>query len=266
MLDHGHVVIQVELNGVPRQFMVDTGGLLSTVREDVAAEEKLKTYRVRDDLDITGVGHGKRVERYATADTLAFGKLKAEAVHLLIEPSGALAEDGIIAPDFLRNFDLEFDFAANTLNLFKPHACDDHVVYWGGPYVVLPMDVTNQGHIRVLTTLDGAELETTVDTGSPGSLIGAATAASKFDLQLGQGGVALHGAGGGLAMASQHRFHTLSLAGLTINNPLLLVSKDESAWRSDYSSLLLGLKELRLFHVYIAYRERKLYLSPVPAR
>jgi predicted aspartyl protease len=262
-LEQGHVRIEVRLDGVPRHFIVDTGGLLSGVSEAVAADQKLPTHGIRDDLDIKGIG-GKRTERYAIADTLTMGKLKASDVQLLIEAATAPGEDGVIAPDYLRNFDLEFDFAARTLNLFRPHRCEDHVVYWGGTYTVLPMHLTEQGHIQIEATLDGAALEAMVDTGAPASLIGARTVASKFDLELGPGEVAVRGGTGGVTTASAHRFHTLTLGGLTINDPPLLVTADESAWRSDYSILLLGLRELRMFHVYIAYRARKLYLSPLP--
>jgi predicted aspartyl protease len=260
-LEHGHVRIEVQLDGVPRHFIVDTGGLLSGVSEAVATEQKLPTHGVRYDLDIKGIG-GKRTERYAIADTLTIGKLKASDVNLLIAET-APGEDGVLAPDYLRNFDLEFDFAAKTLNLFRPHRCDDHVVYWGGSYTVLPIRLTEQGHIQIPVTLDGTELEAMVDTGGPGSLIGARTVAAKFDLDLGPGDVGIGGMTGGVTTASAHRFHTLALGGLTINNPPLLVTADESAWRSDYASLLLGLRELRMFRVYIAYRAHKMYLSPL---
>src|SRR5579871_4678101 len=109
-LEDRHVRIAVQLNGVPRQFIVDTGGVMSSVSDKVAAEQKLKSFRVRDDLDIGGLG-GKRTKRYAVADTLTFGKLKAPDVRLLIEPGVGSGADGLIAPDYLRNFDVEFDFA-----------------------------------------------------------------------------------------------------------------------------------------------------------
>ena len=261
-IEHGHILIDVSLNGVPRHFIIDTGAVFSSVSQTVVADQKLKTYDVRDNLNIAGIG-GKRTERYAVADTLTFAKLKAETVRLLIEPSIA-GEDGVVAPDYLRNFDLDFDFANNTLNLFRPHLCEGHAVYWGDSYVVLAMTVTDQGHIRVLTNLDGVELEALVDTGAPASLIGARTVEAKFDLHADNGAMAIQGASGGLTTASAHRFSTLALGGLTVKSPTMFISADEVAWRSDNSSLLLGLHELRMFHVYVAYREHKMYLSLLP--
>lgn len=261
-IEHGHVRIEASVNDVPRHFIIDTGGLLSSVTEKVVRSQKLKTLQISDAYDIGGVGGG-RIKRYAIADTLTFAHLRANDVHLLVHADNRSDEDGVIAPDYLRNFDLEFDFAGKTLNLFRPHPCPDHVVFWPGSTVVLPMDVTRQGHIRVRARLDGEEFEAMVDTGSPSTLIGTRTAAAKFQMEpSGEGGVTLHGGAGATTQATAHLFHTLQLGGITINNPPLLVAADETAWRSDYADILLGLNELSKLHVYIAYREKKMYLSP----
>jgi predicted aspartyl protease len=261
-IEHGHVRIEAALNGTPRHFIIDTGGFMSSVTERVVADQNLKTFRISDAYDIGGVGGG-RTKRYAVADTLSFARLKANDVHLLVEPGGAGDEDGVIAPDYLRNFDLEFDFATGTLNLFQPHPCPDHAVYWPGNYVVLPMDVTAQGHIRVLTNLDGKDFEAMLDTGSPSTLIGERTASAQFQLERGDAeSGTMTGGTGASTKVWPHRFGALQLGGITINHPPLLVSADETAWRSDHADVLLGLNELSKLHLYIAYRERKLYVSP----
>lgn len=264
-LQNGHVRITASVNDVPRHFIIDTGGLLSTVTQKVAEEQKLKTRPIDEDIKIHGLGGG-RIERYAVADTLTFAHLKANNVHLLMIADSGDGEDGLIAPDYLRNFDLEFDFAARTLNLFRPHRCADHVVYWSSPYVVLPLDINDRGHIQVPVTLDGQEMRAFLDTGAPGTLIGARTAAAKFQIAPSDmSGIGLGGVSGGVTGAAQQLFHTLQLGGLTINNPPLLVTENESGWRSEHADILLGLHELSRLHLYIAYREKKLYLSPGPA-
>lgn len=262
-IEHGVVHITASVNDVPRHFIVDTGGLLSTITEKVAREQKLKALRISTVHDIGGVGG--RLEHYVVADTLTFARLRANDVHLLVMPDRNDGQDGLIAPDYLRNFDLEFDFAAKILNLFHPHRCADHVVYWPGPYVVLPLDVTQQGHIRLPVTLDGKDLEAMLDTGSSSTVIGARTAAAKFPpAPSGSGTVAVWGVAG-VTSATSRLFHTLQIGGLTINNPPLLVTEDEAAWRLERNDLVLGMRELSRLHLYIAYREKKLYLSPGPA-
>ena len=61
---------------------------------------------------------------------------------------------------------------------------------------------------------------------------------------------------------TEHRFHDLQLGGITINNPLMLVAENETTWRGEHADLLLGINELSRLHVYIAYREKKMYVSP----
>lgn len=259
-LRHGHIVVGVQLDGVPRNFVVDTGGFLSSVTKEVAEGQGLKTHLINDDIAISGIG-GEKAARYAIADTMRFGHLQANDVRLVIEPDAA-GEDGLIAPDYLRNFDIEIDFSQKTLNLFKPHPCAGRAVYWTDHYTTLPLNITSQGHIRVLATLDGKELEALVDTGSPATLIGARTASVTFQLAAPDNKVTISGSAGGNTQAGLHRFGTLQLGNIAINNPPLLVTEDEAAWRSDNASLLLGLQELSKFHLYIAYSRSEMYLSP----
>jgi len=77
-----------------------------------------------------------------------------------------------------------------------------------------------------------------------------------------------------------HRFATLELNGLTIRNPEITIlpdvastketEKESRAWFYKTSStgydLLLGIHELSRLHVYIAYKERKVYVSGVDDR
>ena len=260
---HGHIQVAVLVNDVPRNFMIDTGGFISSINQKIVESENLKTLAINDNLAISGIG-GQKAERYAIADTLTMAHLRAKDVRLVVMPASAdSGDDGVIGPDYLRNFDMEFDFKNKTLNLFRPHPCSRHAVYWTDQFTALPMDITSQGHIRVRAILDGEDFQAMVDTGSPATLIGARTATSKFNIGPPTIGVALTGSTGGSAFATLHRFHSLQLGNITINNPPLLVSSDETAWRSDYSGLLLGLQELSKFHIYIAYRERTMYLSPI---
>jgi predicted aspartyl protease len=260
-IKHGHVTVAVQLNGVPRSFIIDTGGFLSSVTEKVVQDQGLKTREIGANISITGIGGG-RSKHYATADTLIIGKLRATDVRLIVQSQAPDGEDGVLAPEYLRNFDLDFDFANHTLNLFQPHPCGDHVGYWANKFTALPLDVTAQGHIRMVSNLDGKEMETLIDTGSPTSLIGA-LAASRFDVDTSTMNLTIHGATGGSTSALMHRFHSLKLGNIDIQNPPLIVAADGAGWRDEHCDLLLGLFELSKFHVYIAYNAKTIYLSPI---
>jgi predicted aspartyl protease len=263
-IKHGHIVVGAQINDVPRSFVIDSGGFLSSVTAKVAEEQGLKTREITDRLSIKGVG-GERAKRYAIADTLIIGRLRATNVRLVVQPQAPDGEDGVLAPEYLRNFDLDFDFANHTLNLFHPHPCSDHVVYWTDQFTALPLDITSQGHMRVLSILDDKELETLIDTGSPSSLIGA-RAASRWNIDTSTMDLTIYGSTGGSTPALMHRFHSLKLGNIDIQNPPLIVAKDDAGWRDEHCDLLLGLRELSKFHIYVAYNAKTIYLSPISVR
>jgi predicted aspartyl protease len=258
-IEHGHITVPVLIDDVPRKFLIDTGAFLSTVSQKVAENQGLKTRLIYDGYNISGIG-GQRAERYAIADMLTIAHLRANDVRLIVMRN--IEEDGTLGPDYLRNFDIEIDFANKILNLFSPHPCSGHAVYWTDQFATLPMNVTPQGHIRVAALLDGRNVETMIDTGSPATLIGARTATEKFDIAPPAADMTLQGSTGGTSTAAAHRFQSLQLGSLIIHEPSLLVTADEAAVRGDDSDLLLGLRELSKFHVYIAYRSKEMYLSP----
>lgn len=263
-LQHGHVNVPVTVNGRPRTFIVDTGGFTSAVSNTVVEEQGIKTYGIRGNVRLQDAGH-KSAELYATLDEFVIGNQKARSARMMVMEPGGI--EGLIGPDYLRNFDLDFDFASGTLNLFRHHPCSGRAVYWTDDYFVIPMDVTDQGHIRIDVMLEGKPIRAMIDTGSPVTLIGQTVAQSDFNVDMSQVNVdgatatTLTGASGGELNAVPHRFTGLQIGGINIKNPILGITTNERGFHFDYSRLLLGLRELHNLHLYVAYQERKLYFS-----
>jgi hypothetical protein len=57
-------------------------------------------------------------------------------------------------------------------------------------------------------------------------------------------------------------FQTLTFGGVTVNRPHIQIVSDP-VWRED--DLLLGVGILSQLHLYIAYGEKKLYITPALA-
>jgi predicted aspartyl protease len=170
---HGHIVVDVKLNGRPFRFSVDTGGVFSAISSAAVKQLGLSTHPIRDNIRIQDAGGGE-ANRYARIETITIGTTRLENLTLM-EATLPDGEDGVIAPEILRNFDVDLDFDQNLLSLFKPHKCDDHVVYWTDDYATIPFSITEQGHIRLDVELDGKPLHAMLDTGSPYTLIGTET-------------------------------------------------------------------------------------------
>jgi clan AA aspartic protease (TIGR02281 family) len=255
----GHIAVAVTVNGQPLHFIVDTGGFYSTITPAMVEQLGLHPANIRDDIKISDAG-GAQARKFARIDDLVIGTTRARGVTLMIG-NGGRGEDGALAPEMLRNFDLDFDMGARTLNLFKPHPCSDHAVYWTDDYSAVPFDITDQGHIRFAVTLNGVAMRAILDTGAPATLIGDEIAAPLHSQDTSDGAMALAGGSGGALQGSPRLFDDLVIGKFQFPQPTLLVTSKDSTWKSDGGQILLGLNIMQGLHFYIDYKRKVLYLS-----
>lgn len=182
-LAHSHVEVPVTINGRGRTFLIDTGAFTSAVSEQVVAEQQIRTFGIHDNVHIDDAG-GKKAELYVDVDEFVIANQKAHDARMMV--MNAAGVDGLVGPDYLRNFDLDFDFANGTLNLFRHHPCHGRAVYWTDDYFVVPIDVTDDGHIRVDVTLDGKPMRALLDTGAAVTVLGQSVAETDFGLEAGK--------------------------------------------------------------------------------
>ena len=274
---HGRPVVQVEINGTPRRFLVDTAGFISGISPTVARELGLSPQEITS-MEI--YGGGGEVKKFVRVQTLKFGPATARSAQLLLEQNLPAGVDGILSPEYLRNFDLDFDFAAKTLNLFSQDHCKGQVVYWTSDYSEIPFHLSFADHVSLPMTLDGREVAASLDTGASHTVISSQKAAALFDLTE-KVAVPDEGADD----YKTYRFQSLAIEGLSINNPLVIVHLDQAErafqrkhgtektqhiiqYRIDLETpdIIVGMNVLRRLHLYIAYKEKILYLSPAEAR
>lgn len=189
---------------------------------------------------------------------------------------------GTLGADLLRNYDVDIDFGAHRLNLFSQDHCPGKVVYWASANVaVVPMHVVNSGHIIVPVTLDAHQIDAVLDTGASYSMLTAEAAQDTFGLGPNSPDMIKTGDLRGPLESGvyRHTFKSLGLQGLAIENPTLLIHENlvkvsetraastgsripDTNESNGMTDLILGLNELHHLHLYIAYREQKLYISP----
>jgi len=260
----GIFTVPVMVNGVEKKFMIDTGGYASAINEDVAKAMGIPLKKI---IGVNHIDAGSKVaEHWVTVDSLKLGNFEGKKFDLVAAGgSGGDSFDGVLAPDVLRNFDIEFDFANQTMTLFKPHACDGRAVYWTQAYLSLPMRITDSGHARITVNIDGKDVGAIVDTGASFSMIAQRDAARIFDIKPDGGSPAdaetiVSGNGGTLA-AHAYSFKTLSLGEIALNHPNVRLYDGSNILRLEGTSFVLGMSELRFLHLYLAYKERELYIS-----
>src|SRR5258708_24636576 len=96
-------------------------------------------------------------------------------------PDGRVAPgiDGTLAPDVLRAYDAEFDFAGGKFNLYKQNPCMP-AEWTNGPHVEIPFKLDESGHITLTVELDGKDVSTSLDTGSSLSVLRLESAEATF--------------------------------------------------------------------------------------
>lgn len=265
----GRVSVPVALDGVKGLWTVDTGNIVSMIGDTLAAQLKLdREPNMRPGILMGGIA----IAEVARVHSIDFAGMHGGEALLNVAPEAVLAADtiGMLAPDIMKNYDVEFDFAAGKLNVFTPNTCPGGVVYWTkSAFAQVPMKLDEAGHITVPVMLDGKPLMAIVDTGAEGSVISLATLHAALGIDETNpalkptGKIAING------MASSETYHypfaSLTFEGVQVGNPHITILKSTGMGKAG-PELLLGIETLRQLHLYIAYQEGNIYLTPAEAR
>jgi predicted aspartyl protease len=275
--------IDVQIADTRRILLVDTGGVFSAVTKRTVRELKLKP--TQSNVAMTNV-RGQKSDQAVRLPSIALGTLRQEGAYFQVDPAPDNPDDknpepfaGTLGPDLLQKFDADFDFAGHKLNLISPDHCEGKVVYWTAPAVaIVPMHVAQFGHILFPMTLDGKRINVLLDTGASNTTMNLDVARRIFNVDVNAPDVRNVGeiTGGYTANVYLRRFKTLEVDGVVVTEPLITLlpnmmgpaparrtgsltrDTDDAQGLPD---LILGMSVLSKLHVYIAYKESKLYLS-----
>jgi predicted aspartyl protease len=278
------MLVPVRIDGVAERFLFDSGGSLSQLMPAAAKDLQLASQPAKVRLyDI----YGNSTARQVTVARLAIGDLETRDLTLWIAPArqgddfrwdffrrprwrphGGI--DGVLAPDLLGDYDIELDFADNTLKFLSQDHCEGRVIYWrAANMAVVPMQFRNL-QISVAAVLDGHALTALLDTGSPRSTVSLDTAQDVFHLMPGAGLSRTGRLGTTDQPVYSLRLHQLSFDGVRVDNPVFDVIPDlmrpksqaaDAASQVALPSMLLGMDILRKLHLYIAFGEGKIYVT-----
>ena len=257
--DRLSVFVPVTIQGKSKLMLLDTGVASTELTQEAVSELSLYSRR---GIQVQYDTAGQRSNTVADA-SLALGSLRVDQLTLNVASQRNLFSDtthvvGVLATEILSHYDLDIDFPANKLGIMSPDHCEGKVIYWNAPTVaVAPIQVIDSGHIIFPVTVDGKTVNALLDTGASGTSI----AAAEFDYG--------------------HTFKSLGFDGIAVNNPRVeivpAITQDflgrapagspvapiHSEARPDVQwSMVLGMNVLRHFHFYIAYQEKKIYITP----
>ena len=257
-LPDGRIGVPITVEGHTLSFLVDTGGISTTIKWEEARALGLPVRQAIRKL--AGVG-GSMLNFTVTGEKFSIGELRVDNRPIYVETRPLAGADGTLAPDILRNYDVDIDLARGSLSLVAPDRCAGADRTATGS-AVIAMDVGQNGHVRFPVKIDGKTIMATLDTGSAMSLISMQAAAllsiypSSPELSL-------------VRDTGQHRiyaypFQTLEIGAISVKNPRIAIASDRFL-PGETSDLVLGIDALRQMHLTIAYGEKRLYLSAPPA-
>jgi predicted aspartyl protease len=254
-------------NGRPVQLEVDTGSIMSSVDEEFAREAglKLKFSNIRMMFQ-----NNIPVTQSVELDSLALGGATARDVRFMIDPPGFMGPDltGMLGEEFFRNYDVELDFVSGKFNLFAPNTCSVAPVYWTKEaFAQIPMKLVG-AHIVAEALLDGVRVDVVIDTGESRSTMSLDAAKELF----GWSGdnpnlkkVRDRRINGGASVPLYHYpFANLSFEGIQVINPDFDIIPARN-YGERASPIILGVNVLRQLHLYIAYKDKVLYLTTAEA-
>jgi predicted aspartyl protease len=241
-------------------FLVDTGGAVATIQKGQAFNLQLPI--ISTDAELKGVA-GTKLSTFTAVRKISLGGMVGSNLDVYIDPEMPAGADGTLAPDMMKHFDVDFDLMRGKLNLFSPKHCKGQVVYWThSGYVVLPMEVVDNGHIQVPVTVDGAKFSALLDTGARSSIM-SMRAAKALDISEKSPDLKAHSDNDTRYKMYEYPFKQLDFDGVTVTKPHIQVVSDN--FLPGRTDMIIGITILRRLHLYIAYDEEKLYVTPAGA-
>jgi predicted aspartyl protease len=264
-------LVPVTINGTQKKFLLDTGGAATQI--SAAAVEELKLPRVESDVKMLDL-YGNASTYAAKVDSLVLGRLGDRNTRLPImtfEDNDLFS--GILAADYMGKYDIELDFAGGKMNYFSPDHCEGKVVYWPAAAIaIVPMRFVDH-HLNLDVTLEGHRLRAMIDTGAPRTTLYMAEAKRTFGITAEDGDKAF-----------EHIFQKLSFEGLEVGNPHIAIIPDRTGSKDPNNNtltgtrlhreddpetsdpvMLIGMNILNKLHLYVAFGESKIYITPAAA-
>lgn len=273
--------VPVRINGAAKSFLFDTGGSLTLLKQSTADDLKLPVQQGDIEMyDMTG----KVARGQATVHEYIVGVMRGTDVAMQVVPR--TPADGIMGLAGWIALDLDVDFGTDKLNMFSPSHCAGRVQYWTAPALaVVPISMDGL-HMTIPVMLDGKLEQAEIDTGAQTSTLTIAEAKRVFDLTMGSADAPEHSMlnGDPSLKTYTHNFKTLSFGNgdVMVKNPQVEIIPDvvgrEAGTRQlvgnrtrterdrfNAPDMLIGMDVLRKLHLYMAFKENKLYITDASA-
>jgi predicted aspartyl protease len=257
----GGAYVPMTISGTAVNLLIDTGGVESMLTPSTAQALGLKRFY----LVSSSIGYeGSTVDNGVNAPNVKLGGLTGDSMLFAIATKHLPPEEGgTLSNSLLSYYDLDFDFARNKFTIFDPKHCDGAPgSLFTPPFAEVPFTLKDQGHEIVSVELDGRKLDAVVDTGFWHSTADWETIKDLFGMTESTPGITAGRDFGGRGTTYHYPFRTLNFEGVIVNNPdIILAPRSISNMDRLQPQLIIGMDILRRLHIYVAHRERLIYIG-----
>jgi predicted aspartyl protease len=261
-----HLLLPVTLMDRDTHLLLDTGGAWSVMDERFAKSLQLPFRRHTGDVQFFDAVGG-RVSSYVGVPAMKINgiPLKQTFEFLVVNLGGSDRASGTMAMNFFQNMDLELDNAKRTIGLFLQRDCEGGGVHWADESTWFPFR-WDGGIPVVRMQIEGKDINAVIDTGSTSTLIDLDFMRRQFGITPESPGVTKLGIAtlpsGRTAEIYGYTFKSLTISGVAFQN----VPAEIVDLRGGIAQLVLGMNELRFLHLYIATKEKMIYVTAADAR
>lgn len=221
--------------------------------------------------------HGHMFHSMTEARPFILGAMRTDALQFVVTTLPLPGSGGILSADFFKKYDIDLDFSYHKLNMFSSDHCPGQVVYWRAPGVArLPFKFRN-GQMVVKVNVDGRDVDAVINTGSPRSEILIDDYDSFFYRGPNSAGTVLLDDGN-----YAYNFGVLSFGNVAIYHPYLVLThsvmvrgmntgprtgtllRDVNQNNGLQPTLMIGTDLLKKLHIYIAFKEKMIYITQGP--
>jgi tetratricopeptide (TPR) repeat protein/predicted aspartyl protease len=257
--------VLAQINGRDARFLLDSGAFYSLISAATAATYQLRLQPAPFNFRIEGIGGTTDVsEAFVSQFTIA--RITVKNLGFFVGGSD-ISVAGLLGQNFLQRFDVEYDFANGAMRLFHTEGCDHTLLaYWltpDQPYSSMSIeriDAENP-HTVGVAYINGQQIRVQFDSGAYTSLL-SLKAAARAGVTPDSPGVVASGYSSGIGRG---RVKSLlaPFASFRIgddeeikNTKLRIADVDLRS-----ADMLLGADFFVSHRIFVANRERRLYLS-----
>jgi clan AA aspartic protease (TIGR02281 family) len=277
-IEHGHLITDGTINGKAIAVLLDTGAMRTMIPRAAAARLDL-TRKGTLGGKMYGVG-GESIVDTTIVDEFRVGQFARKDLPMFVTGEHDLGADVLLGEDFYRQFDVEFDLAAEMVRLYRPENCATSLLaYWAGANVgMVEFDRIHDSRPEIVLTVEinGRPIKALLDSGAPGSLLDKGEAARVGVTPETPGVVAgpvQYGLGGGSVPSWVGSFASFTIGNETIRDTEIVfadvfkgvaiksIGSNIPVKLEGLPSMLLGYDFLRSHRVLIAHSQRMIYFT-----